>query len=135
MTEPPNKEDDIDIISAALDGDKQAVLKHQLGQINRDILENIFLELAQRHALHAEIDELRKQVLVLEPAEAQPDDPVKRKDRLKLQEQLLAETKEERALELKTRDANAELKREEREKEGALLGTELKGKRLREFDA
>jgi|GEM_PF-2325277 len=133
MTETPK--DDIDIISAALHGDKQTVLKHQLGQISREILENIFLELAQRHSLHGEIDEIRKQLLVLEPGEMQPDDPAKRKDRLKLQDQMLSETKEERALELKTRDANAELKREEREKEGELLGTELKNKRLREFDA
>lgn len=131
MTEIPK--DEIDIISAALHGDQQAVLKYQLASISREILENIFLELAQRHSLHGEIDELRKQLLALEPAEAQPDDPAKRKDRLKLQEQLLAGTKEERALELKTRDANAELKREEREKEGALLGTELKSKRLRDL--
>jgi hypothetical protein len=135
MTKQPKKQDEIDIISAALDGDKQTVLKHQLAQINRDILENIFLELAQRYSLHKEIDELRKQFIALEPAEAQPDDPAKRKDRLKLQEQLLAETKEERAVELKTQDANAALKREEREKQGELLGNELKGKRLRDFDA
>jgi hypothetical protein len=134
MTESP-KENDIDIIAAALHGDKQKVLKQQLRQINRDILENLFLELAQRHSLHKEIDELRKQILVLEPAEAQLDDPSRRKDRLKLQEQLLAETKEERTLELKTQEANAELKREEREKEGVLLDTELKSKRLRDFDA
>ena len=133
MTNNPN--DDIDIISAALHGDKQAVLKHQLGQISRELLENIFLELAQRHTLHDEIETLRKQLLVLEPADMHPDDPAKRKDRLKLQEQVLSETREERALELKTRDANAELKREEREKEGELLGTHLKDKRLREFDA
>lgn len=133
MTDTPK--DDIDIISAALHGDKQTVLKHQLAQIDREILENIFLELAQRHSLHDEIDELRKQLLALEPADTQPDDPAKRKDRLKLQDQVLSETKEERALELKTRDANAELKREEREKEGELLGTHLKDKRLREFDA
>jgi hypothetical protein len=131
MTEAPK--DEIDIISAALHGDQQAVLKHQLASISREILENIFLELAQRHSLHEEIDELRKQLLALQPAEAQPDDPTTRKDRLKLQEQLLVETKEERALELKTRDANAELKREEREKEGALLETELKSKRLRDL--
>lgn len=135
MTEPPRKDEDIDIIAAALHGDKQTVLRHQLAGISREILENIFLELAQRHALHDEIDDLRKQLLVLEPPETNPDDPVKRKDRLKLQDQLLQETKEERALALKTRDANAELKREEREKEGELLGSQLKDKRLREFDA
>src|SRR5262245_24919494 len=131
MTDTPK--DDIDIISAALHGDKQAVLKHQLAQIDREILENIFLELAQRHSLHDEIDELRKQLLALEPADAQPDDPAKRKDRLKLQDQVLSETKEERTLELRTRDANAELKREQREKEGELLGTELKQNRLRDL--
>ena len=58
-----------------------------------------------------------------------------RKDRIKIQEQILSDAKEERVLELKTRDANAELKREEREKEGALLETDLKSKRLRDFDA
>ena len=54
---------------------------------------------------------------------------------MKIQEQILSDAKEERVLELKTRDANAELKREEREKEGALLETDLKSKRLRDFDA
>lgn len=134
MTDQPTS-DDIDTISAALHGDKQAVLKHQLGQISREILENIFLELAQRHALHDEVADLRKQLLSLEPPESHPDDPGKRKDRLKLQDQVLSETKEERALELKTRDANAELKREEREKEGELLASHLKDQRLRDFDA
>src|SRR5436305_12962678 len=119
MTETPTH--GIDRISAALHGDKQTVLKHQLTQIDREILENIFLELAQRHSLHDEIYELRKQLLALEPAEAQADDPAHRKDRLKLQDQVLSETKEERALVLKTLAANAELKREEREKDRELL--------------
>lgn len=135
MTEPPRKDDDIDIIAAALHGDKQTVLRHQLAGISREILENIFLELAQRYSLHDEIDAYRRQLLALEPRDGQPDDPALRKDRLKVQDQLAADQKEERALELKTRDANAELKREEREKEGALLDTELKSKRLRDFDA
>ena len=135
MTDPHEKTNDIDIIAAALHGDKQAVLKYQLRQISREILENIFLELAQRHSLHEEIDTYRRQLLSLEPRDGQPDDPMLRKDRMKIQEQILSDAKEERVLELKTRDANAELKREEREKEGALLETDLKSKRLRDFDA
>lgn len=135
MTDTPKKEDDIDIIAAALHGDKQTVLKHQLGQISREILENLFLELAQKHSLHEEITEYCRQRLALEPRDGQPDDPALRKDRMKIQEQIAANQREERSLELKTRDANAELKREEREKEGVLLDTELKSKRLRDFDA
>lgn len=88
------QDQEIDIIAAALHGDKQTVLKHQLQQISREILENIFLELAQRHSLHDEIDAYRRQLLALEPHEGQADDPMLRKDRLKVQDQMAADQKE-----------------------------------------
>ena len=129
----PQPSDDIDIINAALHGDKRTVLQHQLREIDREILEYIMLELAQRHGIHEEIGELRKQYLQLTCHEHEPDDPVKRKDRLKVQDQILTDEREERALALKVKDTTKDLRREEREKQGELLRIDLREKRLKEF--
>jgi hypothetical protein len=127
--------DDLDTISAALHGDKRTVLQAQLREIDREILEYILLELAHRHEIHEEIRNLRDEYIKLAPDEHEADDPKKRADRLRVQEDLLAEAREARALALKVRDTTKDLRREEREKQGELLHIDLRDKRLRDFDA
>lgn len=125
--------EDIDSISAALHGDKNTVLQHALKNVRREVLENVLAELAIKHDLHEEIHDLRNQILQLTPAEMQPDNPADRKDRLKIQEAYLADTRELRALQLKIIDMNAGLNREERELLSRLLENEVRDRRLREF--
>jgi hypothetical protein len=127
------EETSMESISAALHGDKNTVLQYSLKNVRREVLENVLAELAIKHDLHAEISELRNQMLQLSPAEMQPDNPADRKDRLKIQEAYLADTRELRALQLKIIDMNASLNREERELLTRLLENEVRDRRLREF--
>ena len=90
-------------------------------------------ELAIKHDLHEEIQDLRNQMLQLTPGEMQPDHTAERKDRLKIQDAYLADTRELRALQLKIIDMNASLNREERELLSRLLENEVRDRRLREF--
>lgn len=131
MTEPPAT--DMETISAALHGDKNTVLQYSLKNVRREVLENVLAELAIKHDLHEEIKDLRNQMLQLSPNEMQPDDPLQRKDRLKVQDAYLADTRELRALQLKIIDMNASLNREERELLARLLENEVRDRRLREF--
>jgi hypothetical protein len=127
--------DELDTISAALHGDKRTVLQVQLREIDREILEYILLELAHRHEIHGEIRSLRDEYIKLAPDDHEPDDPVRRSERLRVQQTILAESKEARTLALKVRDTTKDLRREEREKQGELLQIELSEKRLEDFDA
>lgn len=126
-------EPEIESISAALHGDKTTVLQYSLRNVRREVLENVLAELAIKHDLHEEINELRKQMLQLTPAEMHPDNATDRKDRLKIQDAYLADTRELRALQLKIIDMNASLNREERELLTRLLENEVRDRRLREF--
>ncbi|HEX6641371.1 MAG TPA: hypothetical protein VF215_09675, partial [Thermoanaerobaculia bacterium] len=125
--------ENIESISAALHGDKNTVLQYSLKNVRREVLENVLAELAIKHDLHEEITDLRKQMLQLTPAELQPDNPADRKDRLKIQDAYLTDTRELRALQLKIIDMNASLNREERELLARLLENEVRDRRLREF--
>jgi hypothetical protein len=127
------EETSMESISAALHGDKNKVLQYSLQNVQREVLENVLAELAIKHDLHEEISDLRNQMLQLSPAEMQPDNPADRKDRLKIQEAYLADTRELRALQLKIIDMNASLNREERELLTRLLENEVRDRRLREF--
>ena len=130
MTDQP---DDMSTINAALHGDKRTVLQQQLKEIDREILEYLILELALRHDLHREVWELRDQYVQLKPNESEPDDPTKRKDRLKVQDEILSITREDRELQLKVRDTTKDLRREEREKQAELLQTDLREKRINDL--
>jgi hypothetical protein len=126
-------ENDIESISAALHGDKNTVLQYSLKNVRREVLENVLAELAIKHDLHEEIQDLRNQMLPLTPGEMQPDNAAERKDRLKIQDAYLADTRELRALQLKIIDMNASLNREERELLARLLENEVRDQRLREL--
>lgn len=127
--------DDIDIVAAALSGDKKAVLKEQLTRIDREILERVMIELLTRASIEDDVRDLREQLLQLQPAhQGVPDDPVQRRDRLALKKEELDLTKELREERRECWNDVQALKREERDVQKELSTTERRDKRLHEFD-
>lgn len=125
--------DDIDIVAAALSGDKVAVLKDQLQRLEREILERIVIELLTRTTIEHEVADLRNEILNLQPGEGQADDPMARRDRLALKKECLELSGEIRS---ERRDAWKDvqhLKTEERIVEKELLTVQQRDKRLRDF--
>lgn len=77
--------DDIDIINAALSGDRRAVLKDQLRRIDTEIIERLAVNITTREAIHEQLTDLRRDIMSCEPAHhGLPDDPVIRRDRFVL---------------------------------------------------
>ncbi len=113
---------DIDIIAAALTGDRQAVLKDQLRRI------------ATRHAIHELLAHVRADQLRIEPLhEGLPEDPLTLRERLGLQREfrmLVRELSEEQRS--CWHDTQA-LKAEARLVEKDLLQLKQRDRRLGEF--
>lgn len=85
--------DDIDIIHAAMSGDRQTVLKDQLERIDREITQRLAINITTRHAVHELIMELRNDIISLDPPhEGAPDDIGARHERLVLKRELRALT-------------------------------------------
>lgn len=126
--------DDIDIVAAALSGDKKAVLKEQLRLIDREILERLMIELLTRDGIEHDVADIRNEIIQLQPDhDGNPDDPVKRRDRLALRKEELDLTKELREeREGCWRDVK-DLKREERDVQKELTTIEKRDKRLSDF--
>ena len=125
---------DIDTISAALHGDKRAVLKDQLQRLEREVVERLLIDVLTRSAVEAEVTDIRSEIIRLQPPEGQADDPGQRRDRLALEKERADLTKE---LRVEQRDCwrdVQELKREERQVEKELLTVHQRDKRLREFE-
>lgn len=126
--------DDIDIVAAALSGDKKAVLKDQLKRLEREELERLVLEILSKATIAQEILDIRNEILRLEPLhEELGDDPMKRRDRLALKKEVLTLSKEVRDDERGTWRDVQNLKREEREVQKELIGTKQRDQRLRDF--
>src|ERR1051325_2573310 len=126
--------EDIDIISAALSGDKRAVLKDQLRRIDTQIIERLAVNITTREALHEQLTDLRRDILTLEPLHhGLQDDPVIRRDRFVLKRdyrKAVGDLSEEQRN--CWRDTQA-LKTEARQVEKDLLGLHLRDTRLRDF--
>lgn len=126
--------DDIDVITAALHGDKRSVLKDQRERIDREIIDRLAINITARTTIHELISEVRQDILSLEPPHAGvPDDPVARHERLHLKEEyrrlVLRLADEQRSC---WTDTQA-LKGEARNIEKDLLGLEQRDRRLTEF--
>ncbi len=81
--------DDIDIIHAAMSGDRQTVLKDQLERIDREITQRLAINITTRHAVHELIMELGNDIIALEPPhDGAPDDLGARHERLLLKREL-----------------------------------------------
>lgn len=126
--------DDIDIIAAALTGDRRAVLKDQLLRINTEIIERLAVNIVTREALHEQLTDLRRDIIATEPAHhGLPDDTIIRRDRFMLKRdyrQLIADLREEQRN--CWRDTQV-LKGEARQIEKELLALNQRDRRLQEF--
>jgi hypothetical protein len=124
--------DDVDDLLGALHGDKKRVLKGQLTDIEKEIVERRLIAADTSIAVNEEIGELRNEVVNLQPASEQMPD-VARKDRLALERERSELTRE---LRLEQRDAwkdVQQLRREEREVEKELTVSEQQHKRVKEL--
>lgn len=126
--------DEFDHISAALTGDKRAVLKDQLQRLEREVVERLLIDVLTRAAVEGEVTDIRGEIIRLQPPDGQGDDPVARRDRLALEKERADLTKELRAEQRDCWRDVQELKREERQVEKELLTVHQRDKRLREFD-
>jgi hypothetical protein len=90
-----NVTDDIDIIAAALTGDRQAVLKDQLRRIDLELIGRLAVNLTTRHAIHELIAHVRADQLRIEaPHEGVADDPMTLRERMGLQREFRALVRE-----------------------------------------
>lgn len=126
--------EDIDIIAAALTGDRQAVLKDQLRRIDGEIITRLAINLTTRHAIHELLAHVRADQLRIEPAhEGLPENATTLRERLGLQRefrQLVRELSEEqRACWNDTQALKAEARLLEKE----LLQLKQRDRRLGEF--
>jgi hypothetical protein len=126
--------EDIDIIAAALTGDRQAVLKDQLRRIDLEIVTRMAINLTTRHAIHELLSHVRGDQLRIEPAhDGLPEDPSTLRERLGLQREfrmLVRELSEEQRS--CWHDTQA-LKAEARLVEKELLQLKQRDRRLGEF--
>lgn len=125
---------DIDIITAAISGDRIAVLRDQLDRINTEIIQRLAINITTREAIHDLLHNMRQTILHLEPAhEGLADDPRTRTERLLLE-------REYRSLILRLADEQRScwediqaLKAEARIAEKELLTMQRRDRRLSEF--
>ena len=126
--------EDIDIIAAALTGDRQAVLKDQLRRIDTEIITRMAINLTTRHAIHELLAHVRADQLRIEPLhDGLPEDPLTLRERLGLQREfrmLVRELSEEQRS--CWHDTQA-LKAEARLVEKDLLQLKQRDRRLGEF--
>jgi len=128
------KSEDIDIIAAALTGDRQTVLKDQLRRIDIEIISRLAINLTTRHAIHDLLAHVRADQLRLEPLhEGMAEDPATLRERLGLQRefrQLVRALSEEQR---SCWDDTQALKAEARLVEKELLQLRQRDRRLGEF--
>jgi hypothetical protein len=126
--------EDIDIIAAALTGDRQAVLKDQLRRIDLEIVTRMAINITTRHAIHELLANVRADQLRIGPLhDGVPDDPSTLRERLGLQREfrmLVRELSEEQRS--CWHDTQA-LKAEARLVEKELLQLQQRDRRLGEF--
>lgn len=125
--------DDIDVISAALNGDRRAVLTDQLRRIDVEIIERLAINITTREALHELLREVRQDILHLEPHAGNPDDPTSRRDRLGLQKEYRILVRELSAEQRSCWMDTQALKLEARTIEKELLALQQRDRRLRDF--
>jgi hypothetical protein len=131
MTQHP---EDLESITAALSGDKRAVLHAQLKSIQREELERLLIEIFSRTNIEEEISDIRNEVVRLQPQADGSDNPQERRDRIVLKKEVLDLTKEVREERRSTWRDVQNLEREKREVEKDLLTTAQRDKRINDFE-
>ena len=130
MTEMP---DDVDRLTAALSGDKRAVLEAQLKSIDREKLERFVIEIFGGKDIDDTVSDLRNELLRMQPQDGQAENPQDRRDRLVVEKEILDLTKEGRDDKRNTWRDVQNLEREKREVEKELLTADQRDKRLHDF--
>jgi hypothetical protein len=125
--------DDIDIIAAALTGDRQAVLKDQLRRIDLEIITRLAINLTTRHAIHELISHVRGDQLRLEAPEGLGEDPSTLRERMALQREFRALVRELSEEQRSCWHDTQALKTEARQVEKELLQLKQRDRRLSEF--
>src|SRR5215216_2961133 len=83
MNQPTQPKENIDIISAALHGDKQTVLRTELALVRDEIAQRQGINRQQHQMLADELQSVRNRIAVLQPGEGElPLAPDSRKDLL-----------------------------------------------------
>jgi hypothetical protein len=124
--------DDLDVALDGVHADKEKVLKGQLRSIEREIVERRLIAADTSLQVHDEVSDLRNDIINLTPAHENTPD-VARKDRMVLEQEERALTKEIREEQRDTfKDVQA-LKREERDVEKELLTEEQRHKRTKDL--
>lgn len=126
-------EDDIDSVTAALSGDKRAVLHEQLKKIKREKLERFVVEVLTNKDIAELVSELRNELLRMQPPDGQREDPQERRDRLTIEKEMLDLKKEGRDETRTTWRDVQNLEREQRDIEKELTTTAQRDKRLHDF--
>ena len=126
--------EDIDIITAAISGDKRAVLKDQLERLDREIIDRLAINITARQSIHELISDVRRDILEHEPPhEGAPDDLNIRRDRMMLKREFRTLVKdlliEQRSCWNDTQVLKAEVRNVERD----LLVLKQRDRRLTEF--
>jgi len=126
--------DDIDIVAAALSGDRQAVLTDQLRRIETELIGRLAVNITTRENIHNLLADLRADLLKLEPPhDGLGDDPSTLTDRIALKREwrsLVRELSEEQRS--CWADTQA-LRTEARQVEKELLQVRQRDKRLGDF--
>jgi len=125
--------DDIDRVTAALSGDKRAVLQEQMKSIGREKLERFVIEVLTNKDIAEQVSELRNELLRMQPPDGAREDPQERRDRLVVEKEMLDLKREGRDETRSTWRDVQNLEREKREVEKELLITGQRDKRLHDF--
>jgi hypothetical protein len=78
---------DIDVIAAAISGDRKAVLQEQLASIDRERIERLAINITTREAIHELLADLRHDILRLEPHSGEADEAMRAHERFALKEE------------------------------------------------
>ena len=125
MTDDRN---DLDIISAALHGDKKNVLRAEIILVRNDLAHRLRINTAQTQALRAELDTVRHRILNIAPPDGTPT-----RDVLAQEKEAAALTRELREEEKDCWNDTLHLREVERQLLVQLAFLDQRDRRLREF--
>lgn len=119
---------DLDIISAALHGDKKNVLRAEIILVRNDLADRLRINTAQTGALRAELDAVRQRILALTPP-----DGTSTRDVLAQEKEAAALTRELRQEDKDCWNDTQHLREVERQLLVQLAFLDQRDRRLREF--
>ena len=122
----------LDGFLSAIQGDKEAVLKEQLGSIEEEIVERRLIGADTALAVEEEVTDINSKILNLSPAHENAPD-VERKERMEVEKEKLELTRELRDEQRDSWKDVQNLKKEEREIEKELTDAEKRQKRMQEL--